>query len=89
MREVYGFHVEPSFARMGTRVFDGAMTLLPSLLHADLVRERSREGRRRATGAQRLVRPALPPAAGAVRGLGEDDDGGRCAGAPATVAAGC
>ena len=66
----------------------GGMTVLPSLLHADLVRERSREDRRRAAGAQRLVRPSLPPAAGPVRGLGEDDDGGRCAGAPATGAAG-
>jgi hypothetical protein len=55
------------------------MTLLPSLLHAELVRERSRDGRRRAAGARRLVRPSLPPVLPPVPGMvrSEGDDGGR------------
>ena len=60
------------------------MTLLPSLLHADLARERSREGRRRAAGARRPVRPSFPPV---VRAAG--DDGGRRGTAPAAVIPGC
>jgi len=35
------------------------MTSLPSLLNADLARERSRVGRPRTAGRRRLVRPSL------------------------------
>jgi len=38
-----------------------------SLLHTEFGRQRSREDRRRAAGARRLVRPSLPPSAGSER----------------------
>jgi hypothetical protein len=61
------------------------MSFLPSLLHDELLRQRGREGRRRAAGAPRPVRPSLPPAAGAARRAHEDDGGGRRGTAPAAV----
>jgi hypothetical protein len=57
MSEVYGFRKEGSFVVMALPVQDRAMTALPSILNADLVRERTRVSRRRAMGP-RLVRPS-------------------------------
>jgi hypothetical protein len=56
------------------------MSFLPSLLHAELVRERSGAGRRRVP-SERLVRPSLSAAAR----RRPEDDGGRRETAPAAA----
>ena len=61
------------------------MWFLPSLLHGELVRERSRAGRRRVPSG-RLVRPSLSAAA---RRRPEDDGGRRETARAAATSAGC
>ena len=58
MSEVYGFQKEGSFVVMAVGMHHRCMTSLPSLLNADLARERSRLSGRRAV-RRRLVRPTV------------------------------